>query len=447
MSKAELARVESDTVDTGEPQAIQRFGDVSAEPTMSVEKAKERFAQLREFVKMYLIEGEDYGTIPGTAKPTLFKPGADKMCDIFGFSDSYRVISQTIDWERGLFDYEIECLLTSRRTGLPMRTGLGSCSSFESRYLYSNAKLTCPQCHKATVIKGKAEYGGGWICWKKAGKSDGCGAKFSDNDTAITSQPVGKIRHEPQEMADTKNTVLKMARKRALIDAVIAGTRSSGLFTQDIGDDKPGDEEPPEEKAKDAAIAKAHGVTAPVGTREAGQQVAQDKIKHMSSQDRATIDAAQAKLDAQKRTAPKPTQPAQSDLAPALRQSLEKRIEDICDQLIKLPEGGERYTRLLDDYQKAKGCPLSEMDWQLAADLSKAREKAAQKEAGLIDDSQRKRLWAIVTKRGWGKERAKFILRELWGYDSSSSIEAKNYDEIVTHFDKEPPPPLPDEVK
>lgn len=32
------------------------------------------------------------------------------------------------------------------------------------------------------------------------------------------------------------NTLLKMAKKRALIDAVLSATRASGLFTQDIED-------------------------------------------------------------------------------------------------------------------------------------------------------------------------------------------------------------------
>src|SRR5579864_5675403 len=231
-----------ETQNGDQSQAIQRYREpsveVSLEPTMTVEKAKERFAKLQEFVQTYLKDGDDYGTIPGTPKPTLFKSGADKLLDIYGLSDSYRILSQTVDWDKGLFDYEIECLLTSRRSGLPIRTGLGSCSSFEGRYLYQNAKLTCPTCGKATVIKGKTEYGGGLICWKKLGKSDGCGAKFKDDDPAITKQPIGKIRHEPEELADIKNTVLKMARKRALVDATIAATRSSGLFAQDVGDDK-----------------------------------------------------------------------------------------------------------------------------------------------------------------------------------------------------------------
>lgn len=36
----------------------------------------------------------------------------------------------------------------------------------------------CPECEVKAIIKGKAEYGGGHVCWKQKG---GCGAKFNDD--------------------------------------------------------------------------------------------------------------------------------------------------------------------------------------------------------------------------------------------------------------------------
>jgi hypothetical protein len=44
---------------------------------------------------------------------------------------------------------------------------------------------TCPKCGKAAVIKGKPEFGGGYVCWKREG---GCGSKFPDG--AFDQQPV-----------------------------------------------------------------------------------------------------------------------------------------------------------------------------------------------------------------------------------------------------------------
>lgn len=199
-----------------------------------LDTAKKRLIELQEFVEFYMKEGEDYGKIPGTPKPTLYKSGADKLCDIYGIADQYKITNRTEDWSKNLFDYEVECTLVSKRDGSLVATGLGSCNSFEGKYRWRETKRHCPTCNKETIIKGKAEYGGGWICWNKPGKSDGCGAKFKDGDTAIESQQVGKTENE--DIPTIKNTLLKMAKKRAKVDAVLSATRSSGLFTQDMDD-------------------------------------------------------------------------------------------------------------------------------------------------------------------------------------------------------------------
>ena len=43
-------------------------------------------------------------------------------------------------------------------------------------------------------------------------------------------------KYKQQEAFSLANTILKMSKKRALVDAVLSATRSSGLFTQDIED-------------------------------------------------------------------------------------------------------------------------------------------------------------------------------------------------------------------
>lgn len=203
-------------------------------PAFDLETAQSRLAELQKFVEFYMKDGEDFGVIPGTAKPTLYKSGADKLCDIYALADKYRVTNRTEDWDRNLFDYEVECSLISKRTGQLVATGLGSCNSYEGKYRWREAKRKCPQCGKETIIKGKAQYGGGYICWKKEGKSDGCGAKFTDDDQSIIGQMIGKTENE--DIPTLKNTLLKMAKKRAKVDAVLSATRSSGLFTQDMDD-------------------------------------------------------------------------------------------------------------------------------------------------------------------------------------------------------------------
>ncbi|HIJ50738.1 MAG TPA: hypothetical protein HPP54_06770, partial [Nitrospinae bacterium] len=77
--------------------------------------------------------------------------------------------------------------------------------------------------------KGKQEYGGGWVCFKKKG---GCNKKWQDGDSAIENLPSGRTDHD--NPADYYNTVLKMAKKRALVDAVLTATAASDIFSQDI---------------------------------------------------------------------------------------------------------------------------------------------------------------------------------------------------------------------
>jgi hypothetical protein len=120
------------------------------------------------------------------------------------------------------------------------------CSTRESRYAKRKAERVCPQCGMPAIIKGKQEYGGGWVCFKK---KDGCGAKFRDDDASITGQVVGTI--ENPDLPDSWNTVVKMSEKRARVDAVLAVTGASALFTQDVEDAGP--VEPPQARPRPPA--------------------------------------------------------------------------------------------------------------------------------------------------------------------------------------------------
>lgn len=186
---------------------------------------------LGQYVSHHMIPGTDFGVIPGTEKPTLYKPGAEKLTQLFRCIPRFRIEDRTENWETGLFYYRIGCTIVTQGDGTPVAEGVGSCSTFESRYRWRNASRVCPSCGKEAIIKGKTEFGGGWVCFKK---KDGCGAKFNEQDKSITSQAVGRI--ENPDIRDHVNTVLKMAKKRALVDAAIALARCSDIFTQDLED-------------------------------------------------------------------------------------------------------------------------------------------------------------------------------------------------------------------
>lgn len=193
-----------------------------------------RVAQLDQFYREVMQEGTDYGKIPGTDKPTLYQPGAQMLDQIFGYAPTFEVMaSSVIDWQRPIpfFHYVICCRLVSRRTNEVVAEGIGSCNSFEDKYRWRNAKRVCPDCKGEAIIKGKAEFGGGWLCFRKNG---GCGAKFRDGDAAIEGQAVGRTENE--DSASLENTISKMAQKRAHIAATLNATGASRIFTQDIED-------------------------------------------------------------------------------------------------------------------------------------------------------------------------------------------------------------------
>lgn len=191
----------------------------------------EQRALLQAYVQQHMKVGTDYGVIPGTAKPTLLKPGAEKLTDLFRCTPTFDLIEKLEDWEAGLFHYTFRVRITSRDAGTVLAEGFGSANSREGRYRWRNANRKCPNCGHEAIIKGKEEYGGGWVCFAKKG---GCGAKWPDGAAEIEGQEAGKVEND--DIYTLVNTILKMAKKRALVDGAIALARCSDIFTQDVED-------------------------------------------------------------------------------------------------------------------------------------------------------------------------------------------------------------------
>src|SRR5262245_8087753 len=204
-------------------------------PVLSVEQAVARYEAVVKFVKSIMVEGVDFGTIPGTDKPSLWKAGAEKLTTFFGLSKRFLLIEKVEDWSgadhggESFFYYSYRCALYNG--DMLIAESDGSCNSFESKYRWRKAERVCPACGVTAIIKGKEEYGGGWICFKK---KDGCGAKFSDGNQEIESQQVGRIPNP--DVCDLVNTIQKMAQKRAFVAAALLGVNASEFFTQDIED-------------------------------------------------------------------------------------------------------------------------------------------------------------------------------------------------------------------
>lgn len=182
----------------------------AAASVTTIRKAAALIAAQREAIvqlmRDVMKEDVDYGTIPGTPKPTLYKPGSEKLLSMFRMSGKPIVEDlSTPDMIR----YQVHFVITDEH-GNFLGEGIGEASSAESKYQWR--RIVCQEEWDATPGDRRR------LKWKRG------------KDGAYSEQQVRA------DMEDIANTVLKMAKKRAQIDAVLTVTAASDVFSQDIED-------------------------------------------------------------------------------------------------------------------------------------------------------------------------------------------------------------------
>lgn len=167
-----------------------------------VKKTIDKIAAFQAVVQQTLRREHDYGIIPGTIKPTLLKPGGEKICMMLGVNPEYEMMDHVQDYERGFFAYIIRCTL--KKGARNVAQGLGNCNSFEKKYRWIN--------------------------------SDIIPAGIEPEDVRQFIDKYGRLRYKVPnpDPCDLTNTILKIAKKRAFIDAVLQVASLSEIFTQDI---------------------------------------------------------------------------------------------------------------------------------------------------------------------------------------------------------------------
>jgi hypothetical protein len=211
----------------------------------SIEDVKRQVDKVHSLMKSLMKEGEHYGTIPGTDKPTLLLPGAEILCFTFRLAPEYEV--DTIDLPGGHREYRVKTILRNMATGNQVGQGVGSCSTMESKYRWRKSYTQTeagPLPKKYWDIpKDSAD------AYKK--QQDFLRAEFGPGKYRVQKKDEGwKVfrvegdegRAENPDPADQYNTALKMAKKRSLIDSTKTTLATSDLFTQDVEDFA---EEPP----------------------------------------------------------------------------------------------------------------------------------------------------------------------------------------------------------
>ncbi len=244
------------------PENTEYAGDTREPLEFSVMEIKARLTKIEHLMRDVMRPGVHYGLIPGCGdKPVLLKPGMELLLSMFKLAPRLEIDKRDLGGDHR------EVVVISSLIHAPTKAfwgmGVGSCSTMETRYRYRLGGRKCPECGKEAIIKGRQEYGGGWVCFAKKG---GCGAKFKDNDSRITGVgDAGKVEND--NIADVYNTILKQASKRSLMSAVLTATGASGYFVmpmEDLEELLEGiDLEGTEAAAKAAAEAKSKSVGAP----------------------------------------------------------------------------------------------------------------------------------------------------------------------------------------
>ena len=117
---------------------LAKFEEIALVSEEQYIRAKEHFAFLRRFIAEQLVEGEDYGYIYGrdgkplSEKPILFKSGAEKLLTLLQLTPNFD-ITEVEDWEKGWFLYKATCTLISK-SGRVVAQGHGVANSKERRY-------------------------------------------------------------------------------------------------------------------------------------------------------------------------------------------------------------------------------------------------------------------------------------------------------------------------
>lgn len=226
---------------------------------------------VQEVMRAVMKEGTHYGTIPGTPKPSLWKPGAEVLAATFRIAVSYKTEDLSTD---DVVRYRVTAIGVHQTTGIVMGEGMGECSSSEEKYKWRKAANN-REFDATPENRRRIKYG--WDRFKK-----------QDTET-------NQVR---TEAADLANTVLKMACKRAQVAMTLNVTAASDIFTQDI-EDLPEELQPSagEERAPEflpQTIFDQHKEKWKASI-SAGKKTAPDVIAWVNSQGNGKLSAAQEK--------------------------------------------------------------------------------------------------------------------------------------------------------
>lgn len=230
---------------------------------MPLSEAQSWYNEFVTFSKSILKMDLDYGIIPGTPKPSLYKPGAEKLRLVYGLSSEHECIDKTVDLDRPYIDYTYRCTIKTKQ-GQILAQCDGGCNSMEPKFGFTwktidklpsgmdasrlPSKLSRKKMSEFDFAIQRAETSGPygkpqtyWNKWRLAIKTgvatrhvvqrNGRGLEAWEMDDSVTL-----YRIPNPNVVSMKNTIMKMAQKRAFVGAILLATGASEFYTQDIED-------------------------------------------------------------------------------------------------------------------------------------------------------------------------------------------------------------------
>jgi hypothetical protein len=153
--------------------------------------------QFEKFVKAQLKDKIDFGELPGTDKPALFKPGAEKIASLFQLGVRIFKSERTIDMDKNFALFAVTIEIYYIPTGAIICQCEGIANSREKKYRTRGVYEWDPRVRKKV-----------------------------------------KVRDEETPVGDVLNTLNKMAFKRAYVGGVIIATKASDFFNHDLSEDE-----------------------------------------------------------------------------------------------------------------------------------------------------------------------------------------------------------------
>lgn len=183
----------------------------------------------RELVTQALQKGRDYGEIPGVDKPSLLKPGAERVILGFGCYARFTIVESEIDHDR-----EVKYVKTKwtekdqpsnwreiKAAGLGRNKRFGGKGKEKERWVWQEKE------EEAGVSIGLYRYV--VRCDIVDRSTDAVVGSCVGACSTLESKYIDRPR-------DCENTALKMSEKRALVGAALITFGLSDQFTQDVED-------------------------------------------------------------------------------------------------------------------------------------------------------------------------------------------------------------------